>query len=75
MRLTNITILALKGSPSQVKEKIADVTGVTPSTVYRWLSTNDENLTKAAALKVIREELNVTDSEILEDEKSIHSVK
>lgn len=68
MRLTNITILALKGSGQSIKEKIAEATKVTPSTVYRWILSNDENLTKASALKVIREELNLTDAQILEDD-------
>lgn len=36
-------------------------------TVNRWVNENDDNLTKAAALKLIREELNLTDSQILEE--------
>jgi transcriptional regulator with XRE-family HTH domain len=69
MQLSNITILALRGSEKEVKQKIADAVGVAIHTVYRWINDNDDNLTKASALKVIREELGLTDSQILEEEK------
>ena len=47
--------------------KIAVALKVSEQTVIRYISENHENLTKAAALKVIREETALTDSEILED--------
>lgn len=71
MRLTNITILALKGSDQGIKERIAKATGVTNSTVYRWISANSKELTMAASLKVIREELGLSDSQILEEEEKV----
>ena len=67
MKLTNIAILALKGSDQGIKKVIAEATGVTPSTVYRWISDNENNggLTKAIVVKIIREELGLEDSQIL----------
>jgi hypothetical protein len=49
--------------------KIAIALGVSEQTIIRYISENHENLTKAAALKVIREETSFTDEEILEDSK------
>lgn len=37
-------------------------------TIERWIDGNDSNLTKAAALKVIKEELKLSDKQILEEE-------
>lgn len=34
-------------------------------TIQRWINTNDEMLTTASALKVIREETGLSDDEIL----------
>lgn len=36
-------------------------------TLQRWLKENSENLTKATALKIIGEELNKTNDELLTD--------
>lgn len=68
MKLSNVAILALKGSDQRIKERIAEATGVTASTVYRWISTNSQDLTLAASLKVLREELGLPDSHLLEEE-------
>lgn len=68
MKLTNIAILALKGSDQGIKERIAEATGVTASTVYRWINANSKELTLAASLKIIREETGLDDSLILEQE-------
>lgn len=38
------------------------------TTAYSYIKDNSENLTKAAALKAIREETGLTDAEILEEE-------
>lgn len=48
--------------------KIATALGVSEQTVIRYISENHENLTKAAALKVIRDETKLTDNQILKDE-------
>lgn len=67
MKLTNIAILALRGLGHGVKEKIASGLGVTVSTINRWIVNNDDNLTKAAVIKVIQEETGLTQDEILEE--------
>lgn len=69
MTLTKAAKLALKGMSQEQKAKIATACKVQPSTVYRWIANDDASLTMAAALKVIREETGLEDSEILEAEK------
>jgi transposase len=67
MKLTKIALLALRGAKDS-KRKLAEALDVSEATVYRWISENNDSLTKAAALKVIREETGLTDAEILETE-------
>lgn len=69
MKLTKITLLALRGS-RKAREAIKAATGVNKATVWRWINDNDDTLTKAAVLKVIREELGLSDEEILDDSSS-----
>lgn len=38
-------------------------------TIERWLIENDDNLTKAAILQTIKQELKLTDKQILEHTK------
>jgi hypothetical protein len=62
----------------QILEKVADSYGcrkqlmaalsVSPPTMSRYLQDNDDNLTKAASLKVIGDYFNLTQEEILEEE-------
>lgn len=66
MKLSKGAILALKGTDQAAKERIAEVAGVAPSTVYRWINQNDDNLTKAAILNIICVETGLAESEILE---------
>lgn len=66
MKLSKAAILALRGSGSEVKEALAEVLGVSTQTLYRYISNNDDNLTKAAALDFIRKETGLGDAEILE---------
>lgn len=68
MKLSKLAILAIRGS-KDLREKIAAEMKASLGTVNRWVADNDDNLTKAAALKVIREELELTDSELLEEEE------
>lgn len=67
MKLTRIAILALRGFSSDAKARLADALGISLSTLHRYINDNDDNLTKAAALTVIREETGLLDSEILEE--------
>lgn len=67
VRLSNIALLAIRGCGSNIKRRIAEVSGcVSVETVYRWIRNNDDSLTRAAVLQVIREETGLLDSEILE---------
>lgn len=69
MKLTKAAILTLRGMNHQAKEKVAAAAGVSMPTLYRWINENNDGLTKAAALQVIREETGLSDQEILEEEK------
>ena len=68
MKLSNLTILALRGTDPDTKGVLADAMGVTLNTLYRYLNENHENLTRAAALEVIRKITGLSDNEILERE-------
>jgi hypothetical protein len=68
MKLSKAAILALKGTDQEAKKRIAGKLNVQPSTIYRWIKENHENLTMAAALDVIAEETGLTIGQILEAE-------
>lgn len=59
-------ILEKLNTPS-VRVRLALALNCTEQTVIRYIKANDDNLTKAAALAVIREETGLEDSEVLED--------
>lgn len=67
MRLSPAAILAIKGFSTEDKNRLADALGKDIKTLYRYIDNNDDNLTKAAALVVIREVTGLPDSEILKD--------
>ncbi len=69
MRLTKLTILALKGMDVATRNRFARELNVTRRTVDRWIAANHDSLTKAAALVFIRELTGMTDEQILEVEK------
>lgn len=60
-----MVLLAIRGSRGIVP-KLAEALNCSHASVYRYIADNDILLTTAAALKVIREELKIEDSEILE---------
>lgn len=68
MKIKNLIIMAIRGNTA-IRKRLKDTLDISEPTLYRLLTENNENddLTKAAALKVIREELGLTDSEILEE--------
>jgi len=70
LRLKADTLTAIK-HPA-IRRKLAETLDCTDQSISRYIKDNEENgeLTKAAALKVIREELNCDDSEILEEERT-----
>lgn len=75
MKIRKIVLMAIRGNSDVRKKLKAALGGISEPTFYRMISTNSDNLTKAAALKVIREELGLTDAEILEDSDRNGSTK
>lgn len=68
MRLTRAGLLIIKGFSGEQKEKLASVAGVGIKTLYRWLEENNDGLTKAGVVRMIRQESGLPEEEILEDE-------
>lgn len=68
MKLSKIAILAIRGASPGIVKLLSEAGIGSEPTVYRYISENDDNLTKAAALKVIRDVTGLTDDQILEQE-------
>jgi hypothetical protein len=51
-----------------IRRKLTVALDVTDQTVVRYIKDNSDDLTKAAALKVIRQETGLTDEQILVEE-------
>jgi len=66
MKLSEIALQRIKDSKSLPK-KLREALGVSQPTFWRYVNNNSDELTKAAALKVIREETGLTDDQILEE--------
>jgi hypothetical protein len=49
------------------RRRLMDVLGCTEFTIARYIQKNSDNLTKAAAMRVIREVTGLPDNEILEE--------
>ena len=49
-----------------IRRLLMDVLGSTEFTIARYIQKNSDNLTKAAALQVIKKATGLTDAEILE---------
>lgn len=69
MRLSRIAILAVKGASPGIIKLLAEAIGVSEPSIYRFINENDDNLTKAAAIKVIELETGLTREQILEEEQ------
>jgi hypothetical protein len=52
----------------EIRRKLTIALNVTDQTVIRYIKDNSDDLTKAAALKVIRQETGLTDEQILVEE-------
>jgi hypothetical protein len=50
----------------QIRRLLMDTLGVTEFTIARYIQRNSDNLTKAAAMQVIRDLTGLSDNEILE---------
>lgn len=72
MKLSELGIVVLRGS-DKIKERLMETFGITINTVNRWIRENNDNLTKASALFIIREETGLSDSEILETESTANT--
>jgi len=68
MKLNTAGISVIRGNKA-LWEAIRKVLGVSKGTMYRYVQDNDEVLTQASVMKVIKLETGLTDSEILEEEK------
>ena len=64
MKLTQQALDAINNPAT--RRRLMDVLDCTEFTISRYIQKNSDNLTKAAAMQVIREITGLTDSEILE---------
>lgn len=71
MKLSKAAILALRGLGPREKDALADLLDVSKKTLYRYISDNDDSLTKAASLEYIRFKTGLSDDEILEKESEV----
>jgi len=67
MALTETALQLIKAN-HKLRSRLAIASGRTEYTIVRWVDNNDDNLTKAALLQVIREETGLTDQEILKEQ-------
>lgn len=67
MKLTQKVLKAINNPVT--RRSLMDVLGCTEFTIARYIQKNSDNLTKAAAMQVIRQATGLTDSEILVGEK------
>jgi hypothetical protein len=70
MKIRKLVLMAIRGN-TELRRKIKEVLGISEPTLNRYLNGYGDELTKSASLKVIREELGLSDSEILEEYGSI----
>lgn len=68
MKLSHLGLLAVKGARPGIIKKLAEALNRVDSVIYDYIASNDEMLTMAAALKVIREETGLSNDQILEQE-------
>lgn len=69
MILTSKALAEIK-SNTRLKNLLALELDRSVHTIEKWIKDNDEMLTTASALEVIRKETGLTDSEILEREET-----
>lgn len=67
MKLSTTAILVIRGLKPEKKQELADELGVSTKTLYRYLDTNDDKLTKAAGMKFLKGITGLSDTELLED--------
>jgi hypothetical protein len=65
--ILNKGVLGMLEASQKIRNLIAAACDVSEQSVRRWVSDNNVMLTTASALKVIREETGLKDSQILEE--------
>lgn len=65
MKLTNHCLELLK-EHTRAKTRIALAMDKSVHTVEGWITNNNDNLTKADCIRIIKEELELSDADILE---------
>lgn len=68
MRLTKIALEAIRQHSPGIKSKLALALNCSEASINRYIRDNDDNLTKAGALEVIRKVSGLSEKEILENE-------
>lgn len=74
MKLSEKAINALAQNQNMVKQKVAIALGCSEASVNRYIRDNNDELTKAAAIEVIRKETGLTRREILEKDSDVGSL-
>lgn len=74
MILTQTAIAAVRKN-SSIRMKLAEALGCTDFTIIRYLANNSDNLTKAAALKIIKQETGLSEKQILVEETQVSTSK
>lgn len=69
MKIKKNVLAKVHESPA-VKKKLMSALNVSAPTISRYIDENDDNLTKAASLKIIGEYFNLTTEQILSEEKA-----
>lgn len=67
MKIRKLVLMAIRGN-TELRRRIKEALDISEPTFNRYITENSDELTKAAVLKVIREGLEISDSEILEEE-------
>jgi adenosine/AMP kinase len=70
MRLTNIALEAIRQHSPGIKLKLALALNCSEGSINRYIRDNDDNLTKVAALEVIRKESGLSEEQIFEKESA-----
>lgn len=72
MRLSKLAILAVRGACPGIIKPLAEAIKVSEPSVYKYISENNDNLTKAGAIQIIKETTGLSDEDILESEEAIN---
>ena len=68
MKLSKLALKAINNPTT--RRRLMEVLGVTEFTISRYIQKNSDNLTKAAAMQIIREVTGLDDQNILEQPKN-----